>query len=147
MKKILILSLAIMAFTACKKEEKAPTPAPTPSTTTLNATETSLAGSWVVTYEALLDTAGNIIPGSVITRTDTTNCRLDLFTTLNATVGNNYKDGYQGLACIYAVTYWKATPTHLDLFGTLYYIRTLTSSILELTFTAGPNTAILHLER
>lgn len=147
MKKILILSLAIMALTACNKEP-APTPTPTPTpTSTLNATETSLSGSWVVTYEALLDSTGNVIPTSVITRTDSVNCRLDLMTTLNTTVGNNYKDGYQGLACVYAVTYWKATPTHLDLFGTLYYIRTLTSSILELTFTTGPNTAILHLER
>lgn len=145
MKKILILSLAIMAFTACNKEP-APTPA-SPPTSTLNATETSLSGSWVVRYQALLDSTGNVIPTSIITRTDSLNCRLDLMTSLNTTVGNNYKDGYQGLACVYAVTYWKATPTHLDLFGTLYYIRTLTSSILELTFTTGPNTAIIHLER
>lgn len=135
-----------IALYACHKEPATTNNPPTPAST-LNPTEINLSGGWKVTYQALLDTSGNIIPGTVVPYIDTNNCRLDLFTSYNTTVGNDYKDGYQGLGCIYSVTYWKATSTHLNLFGTFYYIRTLNSTVLELTFSNSPNTSLLHLER
>lgn len=122
MKKTLYLAIALLLYTACKKDDPDPT---TGSSRSMNATETSLVGDW------MLDTSKMYVNGTVAQTTyhnDPINCHLNLTSTPHPATLNSY-EAIAGLHCVNGMASWYASPTTLTM-DVIYQIETLTSTNL-----------------
>lgn len=126
MKNTFYLAIALLLYTACKKED----PPPANTVRAMNATETALVGDWI------LDTTKMYVTNTLIQTTyqsDPINCHLNLTSTPHPTYADNY-EGISGLQCVNGQMAWTATPTVLNMAGGQYQIELMTSNNLVLLY-------------